>query len=59
MIAGDSKAQEKQLNLREDNKELGWEDLKKHDVSNNDVSSGIAASGTTPYVVGALERCQK
>ena len=33
--------------------------MKKYDVSNNDVVVGIAASGTTPYVVGALKRCQE
>ena len=59
MIAGGDSAIRKAVEFAEDNKELGWEDLKKYDVSNNDVVVGIAASGTTPYVVGALKRCQE
>ena len=59
MIAGGDSAIRKAVEFAEDNNELGWEDLKKHDVSNNDVVVGIAASGTTPYVVGALKRCQE
>ena len=59
LIAGGDSAIRKAVEFAEDNKELGWEDLKKYDVSNNDVVVGIAASGTTPYVVGALKRCQE
>ena len=58
LIAGGDSAIRKAVEFAEDNNELGWEDLKKYDVSNNDVVVGIAASGTTPYVVGALKRCQ-
>jgi len=43
----------------EDNESLGWEDLKSRDVSSKDVVIGIAASGTTPYVIGALKNAQK
>jgi len=59
LIAGGDSAIRKAVEFAEDNQELGWEDLKKYDVSNNDVVLGIAASGTTPYVVGALKRCQE
>ena len=59
LIAGGDSAIRKAVEFAEDNQELGWEDLKKYDVSNNDVVVGIAASGTTPYVVGALKRCQE
>ena len=59
LIAGGDSAIRKAVEFAEDNKELGWEDLKKYDVSNNDVVVGIAASGTTPYVVGALKRCKE
>ena len=59
LIAGGDSAIRKAVEFAEDNNELGWEDLKKHDVSINDVVVGIAASGTTPYVVGALKRCQE
>ena len=59
LIAGGDSAIRKAVEFAEDNNELGWEDLKNYDVSNNDVVVGIAASGTTPYVVGALKRCQE
>ena len=59
LIAGGDSAIRKAVEFAEDNNELGWEDLNKYDVSNNDVVIGIAASGTTPYVVGALKRCQE
>ena len=59
LIAGGDSAIRKAVEFAEDNNELGWEDLKKYNVSNNDVVVGIAASGTTPYVVGALKRCQE
>ena len=59
LIAGGDSAIRKAVEFAEDNNELGWEDLNKYDVSNNDVVVGIAASGTTPYVVGALKRCQE
>ena len=59
LIAGGDSAIRKAVEFAEDNNELGWEDLNKYDVSNNDVVVGIAASGTTPYVVGALKKCQE
>jgi N-acetylmuramic acid 6-phosphate etherase len=33
--------------------------LQDYDVNENDVVIGIAASGTTPYVIGALQQCQQ
>ncbi len=33
--------------------------MNKHNISENDVVIGIAASGTTPYVIGALEKCNE
>ncbi|RUA17391.1 MAG: N-acetylmuramic acid 6-phosphate etherase, partial [Flavobacteriia bacterium] len=39
--------------------EQGWLDLQKHRISARDVLIGIAASGTTPYVVGAVEQARK
>ena len=59
LIAGGDSAIRKAVEFAEDNKELGWEDLKNYDVSNNDVVVGIAASGTTPYVVGALKEMSR
>ncbi len=43
----------------EDDEEHGWADLKGHNPTSNDVVIGIAASGTTPYVIGALKGAQQ
>jgi N-acetylmuramic acid 6-phosphate etherase len=37
----------------------GWKDLEAHHINDKDVVIGIAASGTTPYVIGALEEAKK
>ncbi|HZK63803.1 MAG TPA: N-acetylmuramic acid 6-phosphate etherase [Puia sp.] len=42
----------------EDNATQGWNDLREHGVTKNDVVIGIAASGTTPYVTGALKEAR-
>ncbi|CAM1344673.1 N-acetylmuramic acid 6-phosphate etherase [Tenacibaculum amylolyticum] len=59
LIAGGDSAIRKAVEFAEDSKEQGWEDLKKHAVSEKDVVIGIAASGTTPYVIHALEKCNE
>ncbi len=59
LIAGGDKAIRKAVEFAEDDTEQGWKDLKKNKISKKDVVIGIAASGTTPYVVGALEKCNK
>lgn len=59
LIAGGDKAITQAVEFAEDSKEEGWKDLEKHFVSDKDVVIGLAASGTTPYVIGALEECQK
>ncbi len=59
IIAGGEKAITMAVEFAEDDKEQGWKDLKSHNVSDKDVVIGIAASGTTPYVIGALEECRK
>jgi N-acetylmuramic acid 6-phosphate etherase len=59
LIAGGTKAMTHPVENAEDDWEQGWEDLKKHFVTNKDVVIGIAASGTTPYVIGALRECRK
>ena len=59
IMAGGDKAMRKAVEFAEDNTDLGWEDLQSHNISENDVVIGIAASGTTPYVVGALKKCQE
>lgn len=59
IIAGGDKAIRKAVEFAEDNAEQGWLDLQKHKISNKDFVIGIAASGTTPYVIGALEMANK
>lgn len=59
LIAGGDSAMWKAVEFAEDSTSQGWEDLKAHKVSDNDVVIGIAASGTTPYVIGALETCNE
>jgi len=43
----------------EDSEDMGWADLNRYEPTVNDVVIGIAASGTTPYVIGALKQAQK
>lgn len=59
VIAGGDEAITKAVENAEDDLNRGWEDLKCYDINNKDVVVGIAASGTTPYVIGALKECQK
>jgi N-acetylmuramic acid 6-phosphate etherase len=59
IIAGGNKAITSAVEFAEDDKEQGWKDLQAYNVSDKDVVIGIAASGTTPYVIGALEECRK
>jgi N-acetylmuramic acid 6-phosphate etherase len=57
LIAGGDKAIRKAVEFAEDDEEQGWKDLKQYKINAKDVVIGIAASGTTPYVVGALKKC--
>ena len=57
IIAGGDIAIRKAVEFAEDSTNLGWEDLQEYKVTENDVVVGIAASGTTPYVIAALEAC--
>jgi N-acetylmuramic acid 6-phosphate etherase len=59
LIAGGETAIQQSVESAEDDTMQGWLDLQKHFVSNKDVVVGIASSGTTPYVIGALEQCRK
>lgn len=59
IIAGGAKAITEAVENAEDDPEQGWKDLQAHRVSIADVVVGIAASGTTPYVIGALEKCRE
>ncbi len=59
LIAGGDSAMWKAVEFAEDDTEQGWKDLEKHQINDKDVVIGIAASGTTPYVIGALEKCNE
>ena len=59
LMAGGDSAIRKAVEFAEDDPEQGWIDLKNYDISTADVVIGIAASGTTPYVIGALEKCNE
>lgn len=59
LIAGGDVALRNPVEAAEDNLEKGWEDLMKHRINENDVLVGIAASGTTPYVIGALRKARE
>lgn len=58
LIAGGDGAIRKAVEFAEDSTEQGWKDLQEHKIHFNDVVVGIAASGRTPYVVGALKQCR-
>lgn len=59
LIAGGDQAIRKAVEFAEDNTEQGWKDLQEFQINENDFVIGIAASGTTPYVIGALKKCQE
>ncbi len=59
IIAGGIKAITTAVELAEDDREQGWKDLQAYKVNNADVVIGIASSGTTPYVTGALQQCRE
>jgi N-acetylmuramic acid 6-phosphate etherase len=59
LIAGGDQAIRRAVEFAEDDIEQGWKDLKTHHIGPLDTVIGIAASGTTPYVIGALDQCRK
>lgn len=59
LIAGGDSAIRKAVEFAEDNSEQGWNDLQKYDINSNDTLIGIAASGRTPYVIGAIKEARK
>ncbi len=58
LIAGGDGAIRKAVEFAEDNQGLAKEDLENYQIGKEDFVIGIAASGTTPYVIGGLEFCQ-
>lgn len=58
-IAGGDTALRNPVEKAEDDPDAGWQELVKRGINENDSVIGIAASGTTPYVIGALERARE
>lgn len=59
LIAGGDTALRNPVENAEDDTKKGWQELLMHDVNKNDTIIGIAASGTTPYVIGALHEARE
>ena len=59
LIAGGDTAIRKAVEFAEDDKEQAWKDLSEYSINDKDTVVGIAASGTTPYVIGGLEKCNE
>ncbi|MEN9699049.1 MAG: N-acetylmuramic acid 6-phosphate etherase [Bacteroidota bacterium] len=56
LIAGGDQAIRKAVEFAEDDRQQGWQDILIHQPSHLDTVVGIAASGSTPYVLGAIEQ---
>ncbi|WP_395052430.1 N-acetylmuramic acid 6-phosphate etherase [Flavobacterium sp.] len=59
IIAGGDKAIRRAVENAEDNTTQAWIDLQELNINKNDVVIGIAASGTTPYVIEGLKKCNE
>lgn len=59
LIAGGDSAIRKAVEFAEDSWTQGWENLLAYEINDKDIVVGIAASGRTPYVIGALNECKK
>jgi N-acetylmuramic acid 6-phosphate etherase len=59
IIAGGDEAIRKAVENAEDNATQAWKDLIEYNINENDIVIGIAASGTTPYVIGGLQTCNE
>lgn len=59
IIAGGNEAMFHAVEFAEDNEHQAWKDLCLHEITDKDVVIGIAASGTTPYVIGGLKACRE
>lgn len=59
LIAGGDKALRNPVENAEDNTDAGWAELQSHHICDKDTVIGIAASGTTPYVISALHRARQ
>ncbi|MCH5218960.1 MAG: N-acetylmuramic acid 6-phosphate etherase [Muribaculaceae bacterium] len=59
LIAGGDTALRNPVENAEDDKLQAWKDLEEFNINDKDTVIGIAASGTTPYVIGAIEEAKK
>lgn len=59
IIAGGDQAIRRAVENAEDSTTQAWLDLQEQNIGINDVVIGIAASGTTPYVIAGLEQCNE
>ena len=59
IIAGGDKAIRKSQEYAEDSLTQAWKGLKKYKITEKDIVIGVAASGTTPYVLGGIKECNK
>ena len=59
LISGGDSAIRRAVEFAEDDTDQAWKDLQEYAVNDNDVVVGIAASGTTPYVIGGLSMCNE
>ncbi len=59
LIAGGDRAIRKAVEAAEDDEAMGWTELQKYQINNLDTVVGIAASGRTPYVVGAVRKARE
>ena len=59
IIAGGDTAIRKAVEFAEDDTQQAWKDLLQYNISEKDVLVGIAASGTTPYVIGGLQKANE
>lgn len=59
LIAGGDPAIRKAVEFAEDSPTQAWLDLSEHNINTKDIVVGIAASGSTPYVVGGLRTCRE
>ena len=58
LIAGGDRALRNPVESAEDDLDQAWEELQQYHINTNDTLVGIAASGTTPYVIGALRKAR-
>lgn len=59
LIAGGDHALRHPVENAEDSKNQAWKDLQQHNIGTHDTLIGIAASGTTPYVIAGLEEARR